>query len=177
MEKPTTEQIVAQTILQQQEEITIGDKTYTINPPSVATLILVSAAVSRLPHIELDEKKIMEETLYVAKDCEVLGEIAATLILGAKHINDTVKSRHIERKRHLWGLFSTKQEVVKTETKKKLLVRELMEELTPRDLHSLIAKALMKMQVADFFGLTTFLTGINLMRPTKVETEATASGQ
>ncbi len=177
MEQPTTEQRVAQTILQQPEEITIGDKTYIIAPPSTATLILVSGAVSRLPHIELDEKKIMEESLYVAKDCEVLGEIAATLILGAKHINDTVESRHIEKKRHLWGLFSTKHEVVKIETKKDRLCRELMEEATPRDLHNLIAKALLKMQIADFFGLTTFLTGINLMRPTKVVTEATASGQ
>ena len=177
MEQLTTEQRVAQTILQQSEEITVGDKKYTIAPPSTATLILVSGAVSHLPHIEHDEKRIMEGTLLIAKDCVKLGEIAATLILGAKHINDIVESRHIERKRHLWGLFSTKQKVVKTETKKERLIRELMEELTPRDLHNLIAKALLKMQVADFFGLTTFLTGINLMRPTKVETEATASGQ
>lgn len=176
MEK-TTEQKVAQTILQQPEEITIGDKTYTLAPPSTATLILVSGAVSRLPHIELDEKRIMEETLSIAKDCQELGEIAATLIIGAKHINDTVESRHIEKKRRFWGLFSTKHEVIKVETKKDRLSRELMEELTPRDLHNLIAKALLKMQVADFFGLTTFLTGINLMRPTKVVTEATASGQ
>lgn len=175
--KHTIEQNVARTILQQPEEITIGGKTYTIAPPSVATLILVSGAVSRLPHIELDEKKIMEETIYIAKDCEVLGEIAATLILGAKHINDIVESRQIERKRRLWGLFGTKRTAVRYETKKERLSRELMEETTPRDLHNIIAQALLKMQVGDFFGLTTFLTGINLMRPTKVVTEATASGQ
>lgn len=173
----TIESKVAQTILQQPKKITIGDKTYNIAPPSVATLILVSASVSRLPHIHLDDKKIMEETLSVAKDCHELGDIAATLILGAKHINDPVESRHTEKKRHLWGLFHTKRTTVKVETRKEHLSRELLEDLTPRDLHNLIAQSLVEMQVGDFFGLTTFLTEINLMRPTKVETEVTASGQ
>lgn len=176
MEK-TIEDKAAETILQQPEEIIIGGKTYTIAPPSVATLILVSGAVSRLPHIHLDENKVVEETLAVAKDCKELGDIAATLILGAKHINDIVESRHTERRRHLWGLFSTPHTIITIETKKEQLSRELLENTTPRDLHNLIAQTLLKMQVGDFFGLTTFLTEINLMRPTKVETEATASGQ
>lgn len=176
MEK-TIEEKVAKTVLQEPEKITVGGKTYTIAPPSVATLILASGAVSRLPHIHLDENKVLEETLYIAKDCEELGEIAAILILGAKHINDIEERSHTERKRHLWGLFSTKHTVVSTETKKERLKRELLEELTPRELYNLIAQTLQKMQVGDFFGVTTFLTEINLMRPTKVETEATASGQ
>lgn len=173
----TIEQKVAQTVLQKPEEIKVGDRTYTIAPPSVATLILASGAISRLPHIKLDENKVLEETLSVAKDCTELGNIAAILILGAKHIDDIEESRHTEKKRHLWGLFSTKHTVVTTETKKSRLCRELLEELTPRELYNLIAQVLQKMQVGDFFGVTTFLTEINLMRPTKVETEATASGQ
>ena len=177
MENKTIEAEVSKTILQQHEEITIGDKTYSIAPPSVATLILVSEAVSRLPHIELNEDKIMQETLYIARECRELGDIAATLILGAKHIHDIIESRKTEKKRYLWGVLKTARELGTVETKKDQLSRELLVETTPRDLHSLIAKVLMKMQVADFFGLTTFLTGINLMRPTKVEIEATASGQ
>lgn len=173
----TIEQKVARTILQQPEEIRIGDKTYTIAPPSVATLILVSEAVSRLPKSELDENNIMKESLSIAKDCRELGDIAATLILGARHVNDIVEIRHTERKRHLWGLFVTNREIVSRETKKERLSRELLEEITPRDLHNLVAQTLLKMQVGDFFGLTTFLTEINLMRQTKVETGATASGQ
>lgn len=173
----TTEQKAAQTILQQPETITVADKTYTIAPPSVATLILVSAGVSRLPHYHLDDKKVMEETLAIAKDCTELGDIAATLIIGAKHINDLEETRETQEKRHLWGLFKTKQTIVRMQTKKERLAKELMEELTPRDLHNLVAKILIKMQVGDFFGLTTFLTDINLIRPTKVVTEPTASGQ
>lgn len=173
----TIEEQVAQTILQQPDEIQIGGKTYSIAPPSVATLILVSAGVSRLPHIRLNDNRVMEESLSIAKDCRELGDIAATLILGAKHINDKVESRHTAKKRHIWGLFSTTKIVTTTETKKEQLSRELLEEVTPRELHNIIAQILLKMQVGDFFGLTTFLTEINMMRSTKVVTEATASGQ
>ena len=173
----TTEARVAQTILQQPVEITIGAKTYSVAPPSVATLILASEVVSRMPQEHLNEEKVMEETLSIAKDCRELGELAAILILGAKHINDIEERREKRKKRHLWGLFHTTHTEVVVETAKERLSRELLEDLTPRELHSTIAQILLKMQVGDFFGLTTFLTEINLMRPTKVETAATASGQ
>ena len=45
---------VAQTILQQPEEITVGDKVYKAAPPSAATLILASEAVARMPKIQLN---------------------------------------------------------------------------------------------------------------------------
>ena len=168
---------VARTILQQPEEMTIGDKTYKIAPPSVATLILASEVVSHLPQVHLDEEKIIEETLSIAKDCRELGDLLAILILGATHINDKVERRETQRKRHLWGLFHTTRTITITETAKEALSRELLENITPRDLNNGVAKIINMMQVGDFFGLTTFLTEINLMRPTKVETEPTASGQ
>lgn len=175
--KQSIEQQTAQTILQQPEEIKIGDKTYVIAPPSAATLILVSEAVSRLPKLHLDKKHVLEETLCVAKDFKSIGEIAAILILGAKHINDIEETSHTAVKRHLWGLFRTSHTVITKESKKERLSRELMEEITPRDFNNLIVRILNTMQTGDFFGLTTFLTEINLIRPTKVEIAATASGQ
>lgn len=168
---------VAQTILQQPEKMVIGGKTYTIAPPSVATLILASEVVSHLPQVHLDEDKIVEETLWIAKDCRKLGDLMAILILGARHINDKVERREKRQKRLLWGLIRYTKEETIIETAKDALSRELLEEVTPRDLQNSIGKILFKMQVGDFFGLTTFLTEINLMRPTKVETEPTASGQ
>lgn len=168
---------VARTILQQQEEMTIGDKTYKIAPPSVATLILASEVVSHLPQVHLDEEKVIEKTLSIAKDCRELGDLLAILILGATHINDKVERRETQRKRHLWGLFHTTRTITITETAKEALSRELLENITPRDLNNGVAKIINMMQIGDFFGLTTFLTEINLMRPTKVETEPTASGQ
>lgn len=175
MEK--TETKTAKTILQEPEDVTIGGKTYTVAPPSIATLILVSEAVSLLPHEALDKDKVIEETLSIAKHCRELGDIAAILILGAKHIHDKTERQETQRKRHLWGLFHTTKTVTVVESAKDRLARELLEDTTPRDLHNAIAQMLMMMQVGDFFGLTTFLTEINLIRPTKVETAPTASGQ
>lgn len=175
--KQTIEEKVARTILQQPEEINIGGRTYKIAPPSVATLILASETVSHLPHVRLDEDKIVEESLSIAKDCRELGDLLAILILGAKHINNKVERREKQRKRHLWGLFYTTRTITITENAKEILSRELLENVTPRDLQNSVAKIIKMMQIGDFFGLTTFLTEINLMRSTKVETEPTASGQ
>ena len=82
----TIEQTVAETILEQPFEVKVGEKSYQVAPASTATLILVSEAISQLPHIALDTEKVVEETLSIAKDCRILGDIAAILILGAKSI-------------------------------------------------------------------------------------------
>lgn len=59
---------------------------------------------------------------------------------------------------------------------KTALAKSLLEDITPRELLNLAARLLQRSQVADFFGLTTFLTEINLLRQTR-EVETTASGQ
>lgn len=167
----TIEQKVSETILQQPEEITVGEKTYKAAPPSVATLILASEAVSRLPQIKLDTEKVVEESLSVAKDCRALGDIIAILILGAKHLTETVKSRETKEKRYLCGLLRRKHEVEVEVTidRKAELANEILENISPTNLYILFATLLQKMQIQDFFGLTTFLTEINLLRQTKVD--------
>lgn len=172
----TTEERVAQTILQQPMVIHVGDNDYSVAPPSTATLILVSAAVSRLPILELNPEKIVQGVLHNAKDCEVVGEIIATLILGAKHVNDPVKTKRKCRCSILFGLIHYNRNKKVRETKREQLSRELLENLTPRELQDNLAKILATMQIGDFFGLTTFLNEINQTRPTKV-VEPTAPGQ
>lgn len=179
MATKTIEQKVAETILQQPYDIVVGDKTYTASSPSTATLILVSEAISKLPHIVLDPNNLVEESLSIAKDCSVLGDVVAILILGAKNIKETVKRREVKEKRFLHGLIRRKYEIEKeiVVDRKAELANELLEELTPSELHSLTASLLQRMDLSDFFGLTTFLTEINLLQQTKVVNEATASGQ
>lgn len=166
MEK-TIEQKVAEAILQKEVKVKVGDKEYTAAPPSTATLILVSEAVSFLPHIKLDPDNVVGDCLSIAKDCRALGDVAAVLLLGARHINDTVETRHTENKRYLWGLIRHKRTVIREETKREVVAREILETLSPADLNSLLAQLLQGMEIADFFGLTTFLTEINLLRRTK----------
>lgn len=163
---------VSKTILQKTEKITVGSETMEVAPPSTATLILVSEETAKLPHIKLDSENIAGEVLYVAKDCRVLGDIVAILILGAKNLCTT---KTIKNKR-LFGLCTERKEV--TIDNKAILAKKLLEDITPRELHSLTALLLKALQISDFFGLTTSLIEINLIRQTReVVKETTASGQ
>lgn len=166
----TIEQRVGEAVLQKPKEVVIGDRTFTVAPPSTATLLLVSEGISLLPQVSLNKDKIVEEVLFVAKDCRVLGDIAATLILGSKHLTEAVS---VEKKR-FFGLF--KHTTSKTIDRKAELAEWLLAELSPTQLYKLFFDLIKDFQLGDFFGLTTFLIEINLLRPTKV-VETTASGQ
>lgn len=171
MEDKTIESKVADTLLQREEEVKVGGQTYMVAPPSTATLVLVSEQIANLPTLVLNPKKIMEETLAVAKDCKALGNILAILILGARQVNEPVTEIITERKPVLFGLFHRMATRKVVSTRMESLSKKVMEEMTPRELQNMVSQLLMKMQVADFFGITTFLTEINLMRSTrKVET-------
>lgn len=177
MNAKTIEQRVADTILQKPNEIKVGDKTYKVAPPSIATLMLVSEAVSLLPHLKLDDKDIVRESLSVAKDCRILGDIAAILILGARHTDEKVTRVKTEEIPCLWGLFKRKRNRAVVSDRKTELSKELLEDLSPSRLHHLITQLLSGLDLGDFFAVTTFLTEVNLMRQTKVETKTTVFGQ
>jgi hypothetical protein len=168
--KDTVESKAAKTVLQQQEEILIGDETYKVSPPSVATLILASEAISRLPSVGIDSNNIALECLCIAKDCRILGDIIAILILGAKNITETKKVA----KKRLFGLVREEKEVAIDN--KAILSKKLLEDVPPNGLHELMAKLLKSMQLSDFFGLTASLIEINILRKTR-EAVTTASGQ
>lgn len=165
------EQQVSQAILQMPTEVRVGDKSYMVAPPSVATIIMVSRYTATLPNVKFDDKTMVEDILRHAKDCEALGHIAAVLVLGAKGIKERVVRRQRVRESRFFGLFHREREVEVTEDVDRLepLAKELLEGLSPIELHSLISQILAGLQLGDFFGLTTFLCEINLTRPTKVD--------
>jgi len=169
--KENIETRVAEAILQQPMEVAVGKSKYLVAPPSVATLILASEAVSRLPQGALDEQRVLEETLAKAEYCRPLGEVAAILILGAKGLTETRKVKEKQPRYYFFGLFCRTKtvEVERAFNRKEELANELLENLSPSELNMLISRILKTMQIADFFGLTTFLTGANLLRPTKVD--------
>ena len=167
-EQKTLEQQVADTILQHKTtSLEIEGRTFEIPAPTPATIMMVSAEVHRMPRINPNPKSILNEALLTAKDCEAVGRIAAILVLGAKRIN--------ESRKWSWRKFRfiTKQE---TESELDFVTRHILEELTPATLNETITKRLMEMQVGDFFGLTTSLSAINILKKTK-EVEQTAPGQ
>ena len=175
-ENISLEQKAAAAILEQPIEVTVGDETYVAAPPSVATLIMVSALVSQLPSVQLDKEHILEDVLRTAKDCRKIGEITAVLILGVKFIKAQEKTRLRANKRGFRAFFHPKHER-ETVTVEGLATR-LLEELSPSEMYGIIARLLSRMEIGDFFALTTFLQGVNQTRATrKVVTAATARGQ
>lgn len=167
----TIEQKTAQAILQKTEDITVGGKTYQVSPPSTATLILASEAISQLPSRKMNSGDVLNESLAVAKDCRMIGDIVAILILGAKKLSKT--------RRRGWRSFIDKLTRRNRTVDESMaeLSRKLLEDLPPKELNELCARLLSQMQIGDFFGLTSFLQEINLLRPTKEVSETTASGR
>lgn len=167
----------SEAILEKPMTVQVGSKSYDVAPPSTATIIMLSEAVSRLPHTSLDPEKVVEECLSIAKDCDVLGEIAAILILGAKNCVVEKKTVQTGGKRYLWGLIDCRHFRVEVYDPMTMLKEEILNECSPRALFEVISKILSTLELSDFFGLTTFLTEINLLRPTKVVNETTVFGQ
>lgn len=154
------EEKVTNTILEKETEIKVCKTKYQVSSPSVATLIEVSRLIAKLPFIDGNAENFFAEALRNAKDCEVLGDIAATLILGYKP------------KPKLRGWFY----ITRRELKYRKLKTEILE-MSPKGLNKLISNLLARMEISDFFGLTISLSEVNLLKPSKEMGETTASGQ
>lgn len=170
MEKDKVEQQAAETLLQKGVDVQVGDTIYTAAPASFATLVLVSELVSQLPTVQMNEENIFTESLCIAKDCRLVGDVAAVLILGAKGLKET---REVVENL-LFGLWHKKRKVVIDRQKE--LADELLKELSPSKLNALLTTLLKSMEIEHFFGLTTSLLEINLLRRTR-EVTTIASGQ
>lgn len=166
MENQTIESQVATAILERAVgEVTIEGKTYKIGSPSVATLILVSELVATLPVVEnVPQDKVLYSVLRHAKDFKPLGDICATLILGARGLTEQVEETVTQRK---WWLFKRTKKVVRTVDRRAELSRLILETMQPQDIFNIIVGRLNLMQVASFFAITTSLSEANILKPTK----------
>ena len=172
----TSEKMVADTILARGSEIALGGKIYTLAPPTLATLIMVSEVVSSFPQAKLTDDKKMQYALSEAKNYGVLPELLAILILGAKAVERAKRSRK-------WRWFG--------KSRYDRLVEEIRLNASPSEVKRAIIPMFNNLEIRDFFVCTTFLAGINILKPTmtdqearevekqeaKTGTEATASGQ
>ena len=152
----TIEQQAAETILQRELTVTLGGKDYSVPQPTVATLIAVSEAIAELHLTGTREgDNVVTLTLRQAKDAKPIGRIVALMMRGARNY------RGLMAKIEAWRLAR--------------LARKVLAISTPKELQTAVALIISTMQVGDFFGLTAFLSEINLTKATKAET--TASGR
>lgn len=166
MEQTTVESQVATAILERPVgEVTIEGKTYKIGSPSVATLILVSELVATLPVVEnVPQEKVLYSVLRYAKDFKPLGDICATLILGAKGLTEEVEETVVQGK--FWP-FKRVKKVKRVVDRKAELSRLILETMQPQDIFNIIVGRLNNMQVGSFFAITTSLSEANILKPTK----------
>lgn len=162
----TVREHVAEEVLQLDKEIRIGDRTYSVPPPSTATLVMVSGLIPSIPAGAGDEKNVLGWVMTHARDYGIIGDILAVMVLGAR------KCKAEERKYTGWrGKWQRKRM-----TEREELARYILEETTPAEQFTLLTAMVGRMQVADFFGLTTFLNGLNIIPETRVG-EMTVSGR
>jgi hypothetical protein len=159
--KETIESKTAKTVLERKQILTIGGIEYEVSQPSTATLIEVSEIVSQLPTIELNPDKVLIETLMIAKECRLLGKIAATLILGAVRLTNSQPS-NLSRLKSLIQRKPKSHDVQCEE-----LGAIILSTTDPKELNTKIIQLLSSMGISDFFGLTTSLLEVNLLRRTR----------
>lgn len=176
-ENKTLEQRVVDTLVLGKltgNTLDVGGETYTFADPTPATIMMVSAEVSKMPSIDSNTKNVLYEVLLKAKDARPIGRIAAILLLGAKRIKEGHMVQSLRReKRWSWRKlrFIDTQVEGGSKTELEYLTDKILEEITTKTLASFIGKRIGEMQVGDFFGLTTSLSAINMIRATKeVET-------
>lgn len=162
----TIEEKTAGTVLQETQKFRIGGRNYEVKPASLGTLIQVSRLISKLPDMDFgDNADVLSKTMTIAKDCDVLGDIAATLILGVR----------LEDKQSL--LFRLKKLFGQTQEDK---IRRLAYDVLNEDIarvYSFVLACFSKMEVGIFFGLTTSLQETNILRKTRGVVKTTVSGR
>lgn len=174
----TIENKVARAILQKQGSIEVDGVTYTIEQPTTATLIEISALASELPNFDLNVT--LGSVILSAKECVQLGKIAAMLILGAKRVREKyiiAVEETQDCKVWSWKKMRNVHKVTKV-TKNVLEYEHLAScllDMPIAELQVIINARLADMNIADFFQITTSLKGLNVAKSTK-EVE-TASGE
>lgn len=137
--------------------VSVGGETYEVAPPTFARLALISKEIARLDIDPIDPAKLTEGVLREARHSYQLARVLAVAI---------GKERRPLHKRILDRLTRT------------TLADRIYRTATPGEAAKAFTEILQSLQIGDFFALTTFLSDVNIMKPTKVDetTEATAPG-
>ena len=162
---------VAETILEHNNQIVLGGKRYSVAPPTLGTLIRASAMIARMPkRLTVTKEREYQDIMAQAKDYAPLANLVAILILGEK------KAREIEPSSK--GGWLSKRKEKAPQTREQALAREILDNVPASEIRGAIAPLMARLELDDFFVVTTFLNGINVTQPTKekVEPEATVSG-
>lgn len=175
------EKLVVDAVLERKTDVlTLDGHDYPIAPPTLATVILVSELAHRLPAVDPDAL-LTNEVMRTAKDCRVLGDIAAALILGARRYEQGLKVRRTFPKRGYFAqilrslAFWRKGKAFTTEAEN--LAEIALKTLDAAKLNAVVVKRLIDMHIGDFFGLSASLNTQRILTPTREVENQTPSGE
>lgn len=174
----TIEQLVCNAILEHPADVLeIDGHQYPVCPPTVATIIMLSQLISQMPAVDGHADNVLIEVLRSAKDMKIVGRIAATLILGAKRVNEcrTVSKEEAHTcVKWSWRKFrktAVTRSVTVQAPEVEYLSNAILDNVSPGTLFKVVKERLNMMQIGDFFALTTSLSEANMLRATReVET-------
>lgn len=173
--------LIADTILQD-DTVEVNIKTIgtiRIAHPSTATLIHASKLIGKLPQMPRlsSDSEALYYTLAHAANCNVLGDIAALLLLGRNNFNKKVCIYSKPQPRTKWGKalrwfekWTKKKVYLRT-----IIAKRLLEDFTPEQLHHIIGDCLGNQGIGFFLSTIISLNEANLLKQTTNST--TASGQ
>ena len=150
----TVESRTSKAILETPTDYSIQGVAIKAAPPSTATLIKISELVSQMPEVRIDTDQRVHEALRIARHCKILGRIAAYLLLG-------VKGSQVIEERRILGLIPYKKTINAAD------LAEMILHEPPSFLSDIIIERLNSMETGDFFGITTSLAEVNILKPTK----------
>lgn len=155
------EQRTADAILQKPIAVKIGRKTYQVPRPTLATIIEVSAMIAEYKDVEYVDMPDdpVSEVLRIAKDYDGMERILAMIVLGAKAARREFRVLG-------WTVWRSKR--------LERLARKIKEEMTPKEITSVLIDVFGTMDCAFFLISITSLHRVNHLRTTK---RTTASGQ
>ncbi len=155
--KNNTVKSIAEALTQEGKEIVVNGKVYIYQPPTIATLAMVSKELDNIQEVNLSTQNLVFETLAIGESFLSIANAVATMLLGAKGINKRVLGFPI-------GKYTFNK-----------LSKSISETIPPSEVLKLLMKLLEGLQIADFFILITSLNEVAVIRRTKKE--MTASGQ
>lgn len=138
----TLEEKTAEAVLQNKKTVKVGNRTFTVTPPSVRTIIAVSGEISRLPAFQqVEGANPMMQTLAYAPESKRLGKILALMMLGRRRAPfDFIRA-----------------------IRRKILAAAILD-LNTEQMYELLTELLNGMEVGFFFGIITSLNEINMLR-------------
>lgn len=143
----TVERKLADTILEKEFIIKVGNREYNFRIPTLATMFEISALISEGSGIKIDlEEDVLNQVLLKSKDCKNLPKIMATMIMGVRHPDERDKKYKKE--------FND-------------LTDYILYNITPTEWFDIFEKCLAKTEVGPFARVMHFLSENRITKSTK----------